>query len=321
MSSSAASVDADDARTVVHAICGPTAAGKSAVAMRLALRHGLAIVAADSRQVYRGFDVGTAKPTTEERAAVPHLGVDVADATERYSAARWAESFDGWVERAHAAGRAPLVVGGTGLYLRALAEPLFAEPPLDPHRRAALGDALAALDTPSLRRWAEALDPARAHLGRTQLLRTIEVAVLTGTRVSTLHAIAARTVRHRVRYLVVDPGRDLLRERIARRTDAMLDAGWVGEVKALVERVPADAPAWNSTGYDVLRRHVLGELSLAAARERIVVDTRQYAKRQRTWFRHQLAGAEVVRLDPDVPNADAIADAWWRGDLPRDTQP
>jgi tRNA dimethylallyltransferase len=319
MSSSAASADADDARTVVHAICGPTAAGKSSLAMRLAQRHGLAIVAADSRQVYRGFDIGTAKPTADEQRAVPHLGIDVADATERYSAARWAGSFDAWVERAHAAGRAPLVVGGTGLYLRALAEPLFEEPTLDAARRAALGEALAALDTPTLRRWTESLDPARAHLGRTQLLRAIEVAVLTGTRVSTLHATATRAVRHRVRYLVVDPGRDALRERIARRTDAMLAAGWIDEVRALVERVPSDAPAWNGTGYDVLRRHVLGELSLDAARERIVIDTRQYAKRQRTWFRHQLGGADVVRLDPDVPNADAIADAWWRGELSRET--
>jgi tRNA dimethylallyltransferase len=321
MRSSAASVAADDGRTVVRAICGPTAAGKSAIALRLAERFGLAIVAADSRQVYRDFDIGTAKPTASERRRVPHFGIDVAEPTERYSAARWADAFDAWAAQARAAGREPLVVGGTGLYLRALAEPLFAEPPLDASRRQALAAALDTMDTPTLRRWVAALDPERAHLGRTQLLRAIEVAVLTGTRVSALHAAAARDARFRVCHLVVDPGRDVLRARIAARTDAMLDAGWVDEVRALAGSIGADAPAWKSTGYDILRRHVLGELTLDEARERIVIDTRQYAKRQRTWFRHQLADADVVRVDPDAPNADAVATAWWLGDLRSETNP
>ena len=93
----------------------------------------------------------------------------------------------------------------------------------------------------------------------------------------------------------------------------MLAAGWVDEVRDLMGRVPEDAPAWNGTGYDTLRRHLRGETTLAEARERIVIDTRQYAKRQRTWFRHQLAAADVTRLDPDAPNADAVAAAWWLG--------
>jgi tRNA dimethylallyltransferase len=105
----------------------------------------------------------------------------------------------------------------------------------------------------------------------------------------------------------------VLRERVTARTDAMLDAGWVDEVRALVRTVPADAAAWNSTGYEWLRRHVLGEISLADARARIVIETRQYAKRQRTWFRHQLRGADVVWLDPLTPDAEEQADAWWRG--------
>ena len=297
----------------VDVICGPTAAGKSAVAMCLAQRHPIAIVSADSRQVYRGFDVGTAKPTLDERARVPHFGVDVAEPVERYSAARWAASFDRWLEDARSLGRRALVVGGTGLYLRAIAAPLFEEPPLDPVARLALQAQLDSLSTDELRRWVGAIDPVRAHLGRTQMLRAVEVAVLTGRRVSELHAEAAPTPRHALRYLVVDPGREVLRARIAERTDAMLAVGWTDEVRGLVDVVPDDAPAWNGTGYETLRRHVRGEIPLDVARERIVVETRQYAKRQRTWFRHQLRGADVTWLDPLRPDASAIADAWLHG--------
>lgn len=295
----------------ISVICGPTGAGKSAIAMALAERFGLAIVSADSRQIYRGFDIGTAKPSPDEWARIPHFGVDVADPTERYSAARWADACAGWVDAARAAGCEPLIVGGTGLYLRALAEPLFVEPPLDPTRRAALADVLEGMSVEQLRRSVRALDPSRAHLGRTQLLRAVEVALLTGRRLSALHAERARPARFRLRYLVVDPGRDALREQIARRADAMLAVGWVDEVRTLTERIPTSAPAWQGTGYDVLRRHVLGELSLAAARERVVIATRQYAKRQRTWFRHQLPPEDATAVDPRAADADAAAAAWW----------
>lgn len=298
---------------VLRAICGPTAAGKSALALRLAERVGAAIVSADSRQLYRGFDVGTAKPTPEERARVPHFGVDVAQPTDRWSAARWADACDGWIAAAAARGRAPLLVGGTGFYLRALAEPLFEEPPIDASRREALAAWLEALPLPELRRWVTRVDPARAHLQRTQLLRAVEVALLTGRRLSDWHAQAARPARHALRYLVVDPG-PVLAERIAARTHAMVAAGWVEEVRALMARVPADAIAWKASGYDAVRRHVRGELTLAEARELVVIETRQYAKRQRTWFRHQLPPSAVVRVDPDDPEADAIAAAWWRGE-------
>jgi tRNA dimethylallyltransferase len=299
---------------VVPVVCGPTAAGKSALVMRLAESVPLAIVSADSRQIYRGFDLGTAKPTAEERARVPHFGVDVADPTERWSAPRWAEACEGWLGEARATGRAPVVVGGTGFYLRALAAPLFEEPPLDGRRRRALAAVLETLPGAELRRWVERLDPPRASLGRTQLLRALEVALLAGRRLSDLHAEGARPPRHRLRYLVVDPGRDALRAWIAARTDAMLAAGWLDEVRALAERVPDDAPAWQGSGYEALRRHVRGELTLDEARELVVIETRQYAKRQRTWFRHQLAGADVSWVDPRADGAAELAAAWWRGE-------
>lgn len=293
-------------------VCGPTAAGKSSLALTLAEGCGLGIVSADSRQVYRGFDIGTAKPSAEERARVPHAGIDVADPTDRYSAARWMDSFEGWREAIEGAGRRALVVGGTGLYLRTLTEPLFEEPPLDPEARAALDRELQSLTLDALRARCQALDPARAHLGRTQLLRAIEVATLTGHPISAWHRERAREARYEARYLLVDPGVPALHARIVQRVDAMLDAGWVEEVRALMRHVPTDAPAWNATGYDAIRQVVAGTLSLAGAREQVIIATRQYAKRQRTWFRHQLPASHVVLVDPTDPSAPQRALAWYQ---------
>jgi tRNA dimethylallyltransferase len=299
----------DGARDVLHVVCGPTAAGKSALAMRLAERHRLAIVSADSRQLYRGFDVGTAKPTAADRARVEHFGIDVAEPTERYSAARWAGSVGDWISEARRVASGALVVGGTGFYLRALAAPLFAEPELDAGRRAAIARVLAPLPLDELRRWAAALDPDRAALGRTQLLRAIEVALLTGERLSALQARHARAGAYTLRYLVADPG-PVLAQRIADRVGAMLAGGWVDEVRRLERHVAGDAPAWSASGYATMRRLAHGELSEREAVERVTIETRQYAKRQRTWFRHQLPEEHVTRVNPDDAQVDAIADAW-----------
>jgi len=290
-------------------ICGPTGAGKSAIALALARTARVTIISADSRQVYRGFDIGTAKPSEEEQRAVPHRGIDVAEPTERYSAARWAESARVWIEEALAAGRTPLVVGGAGLYLRALTDPLFDEPPLDPARRAALDALLSSYSLADLRRWCERLDPARAHLGRTQLNRAIIVALLSGRPISEWHARAPRAPGLAARYLVVDPGAELSAH-LDRRLTAMLDMGWEREVEVLAARVPAHAPAWNGTGYRWIRAAVLKECSRKDALAHVRVDTRQYAKRQRTWFRHQLPVASVTSIDPGAPDALERAMSW-----------
>lgn len=302
----------DSERPVIRVICGPTGAGKSALALRCASLADVTIVSADSRQLYTGFDVGTAKPSRAERAAVPHEGIDVLDPSVRASAAWWAGEADAWLERALREQRVPLVVGGTGLYLRALLGTLFEEIPMEASSRARLQEHFASTSVDELRRWVRVLDPARAALGRTQLLRALEVALLTGRRISALHAARARPSRWRARYLLVDPGPPL-REQIAGRTRAMFDAGWADEVRALMQTVAADAPAWNASGYRTVRAMVEGTLTLDEAVNDVVIETRQYAKRQRTWFRHQLTGAQVTTIDPTAPDANARLEAWWWG--------
>ena len=203
----------------LRVIVGPTAAGKSAVALRLAELHAVTIVSADSRQIYRGFDMGTAKPTDAERARVPHAGIDVADPEERYSAARWTEMAEAAMTRSERAGRVPLVVGGTGFYVRALVDPLAAAPVLDAARRAALEAITAHWSLDELRRWVRVLDPARADLGRAQLLRALETALLSGRRLSDAYAAQAPDPRP-ARYLLVDPG--------APRCSTVSNGGWTG---------------------------------------------------------------------------------------------
>ena len=294
-------------------IVGPTGAGKSALALALATRVGASIVSADSRQVYTGFDIGTAKPDASERARVPHHGIDVVPPERRYSAAQWASDAASWVAECRAAGRRTLIVGGTGFYLRALFEPLFEAPDLDPAARDGVDAVLSKLPISELRRWCTTLDPARAHLGRTQLLRAIETALLTGERLSDLHSQRTRTATTKPCYLVVDPG-PALATRLSQRIDAMLRAGWLDEVQRLAAVVPDDAPAWSATGYDALRDVIRGVRPLIEARAGIEIATRQYAKRQRTWWRHQLGDAPVTWLNPDDPDALERAFAWWKED-------
>jgi len=280
--------------------------------MALAQSRNVLIISADSRQIYRGFDVGTAKPSAADRLLVPHRGIDVAYPTERYSAARWAAHARSWIAEAVALGKSPLVVGGTGFYLRALAEPLFEAPPLDPKRREALERLFATTSTEDLRRWCTRLDPERAHLGRVQLARAVEIALLTGQRLSELHRTRAQAPTVRARYLVVDPGTPL-GARIEQRVDAMLASGWPEEVRELASALEDSAPAWKASGYRVVRDLVRGHVSAEAARERIVIETRQYAKRQRTWFRHQLPTESTTHVNPNDRDAKATLNAWWEG--------
>lgn len=295
----------------IRVICGPTAAGKSAIASGLALEYGATIISADSRQIYRRFDIGTAKPDWSERKAIAHVGVDVADPVERFSASRWAGMALHSIATIGAEGGDCVVVGGTGFYIRALFDPLFVAPEIGEDRRRMLEYFLNPLPLAELRRWCQALDPGRAHLGRYQLIRAIEIALLSGRRISELHALDTGASSLTPAYLLVDPGASL-QDRIACRVDAMIDMGWLDEVRLLDTQVAEDAPAWKASGYRMMRRVSRGEVDLSEARERIIIETRQYAKRQRTWFRHQLGDASVTRINPDKPDAQAAAQRWWK---------
>ena len=291
-------------------ITGPTGAGKSALVMALARRVPLGIVSADSRQVYRGFDIGTAKPSAADRACVPHAGLDIAEPDTRYSAAAWAADAVRWMDDVRRLGREPAIVGGTGFYIRALTAPLFVEPELDAQKRRDIAAHLRTLTLAQLQRWCRALDPERAGLGRAQLERAIEVVLLTGIPLSRWHRDAPGAEPRHARYLVVDPG-PALGQSLATRLDDMLDAGWIEEARALDARVPSTAPAWNATGYATVRSLARGEISRSEAREQILVATRQYAKRQRTWIRNQLPPADVTRIDPHEHDALDRALEWW----------
>ncbi len=300
----------------VRVICGPTAAGKSRIATRLAIEYGATIISADSQQIYRGFDIGTGKPGHAELTAVPHRGIDVAEPTERYSASRWATEANRWIADAEDERRSPLIVGGTGFYIHALFEPLFEAPQMDASRRASLGRWLDERALSDLRRWCGQIDPAKARLGRVQLARAIETALLSGRRLSDLQKESGLTRINEVpalqpHYLVVDPG-TRLSAHIERRVDSMLNAGWVEEVRSLMANVPPDAPAWKASGYRVVRALADGSIDLSSARARIIIETRQYAKRQRTWLRHQLGVGSVTRVDPDDPECAAVVERWWK---------
>lgn len=295
-------------------IAGPTGAGKSALALALAVRHGARIISADSRQIYRGFDIGTAKPSAAEQARAPHAGIDVADPLERWNAAKWADAAREWLAEDARVGRPSIIVGGTGLWLHALVKPLADEPPMDPDLRAEVQRELDALDPTALRALVQKLDPARAHLGRAQLLRAAEVARVTGERLSDWHGRGSTKPRLSARWLVVDPGPKLA-ARLEARRDHMLEAGWLTEVRELDAAVPHDAPAWNACGYREIRDVVRGTRRLEDAMQAVTISTRQYAKRQRTWFRNQLDNmGPVTRLDPQAADAASLAERWFSED-------
>jgi len=283
---------------LVPVIAGPTGVGKTALAAAVAGQAAVEIVSADSRQVYRGLEIGTAAPSRGERAGVSYHGVGFVDPRERYSAGRFAREAAGWIALVAERGATPLVVGGTGLYLRALFDGLFLEPDLDDARRRRLGAWLGGLPRGELARWAGRLDRAFRGGGAQRGQRAVEVALLTGRPISALQEERPPEPRGiRPWYAVLTLERGLLRERIAVRARAMLEAGWIEEVRsALAAGVPADAPGLSAVGYREIVAHIAGRIGAARLEEAIIAATRRYAKRQETWFRHQLRGP-VVRLD------------------------
>ena len=300
-----------DARVPV--IVGPTAVGKTAVALALAAHWPIEVISADSRQVYRRLDIGTAKPTRKERARVPHHGLDVVEPGTRYSAGRFARDAAAWIEGARNRSTLPIVVGGTGLYVRALAEGLFREPELDPGRRRSLDAFAARLEPLELLRWAGRLDPGFKGGGRQRAARAIEVALLTGYPITHWQEAARSGGAIRPWYVVLTAPRQVLHQRIARRAEEMVRRGLIEEVAAvLAEGHPPSAPGLDGIGIREAVEYLHGRRERDTVAQAIGASTRQYAKRQETWFRHQLAG-DVVTLDATRPPeklAAEIARLW-----------
>ncbi|HXM38535.1 MAG TPA: tRNA (adenosine(37)-N6)-dimethylallyltransferase MiaA [Gemmatimonadales bacterium] len=289
---------APDARHLTPVVVGPTGVGKTAVAVALAAVAPVTVISADARQVYRGLDIGTAKPDRETLARVPHRGLDLIDPGERYSAGRFARDAAAWVAEARAARRQPIVVGGTGLYIRALVDGLFREPPFDPARREQLRDWTEALEGAELARWAGRLDARFPGGGRQRAARAVEVALLTGRALSWWQREARETGTLRPWYIHLTLPRDALQRRLAARVDRMLAAGFVDEVRrTLAAGAAPDAAGLDGVGYREVVAMLLGRLPEAALRDAILVATRRYAKRQETWFRNQLRDASVWTLD------------------------
>jgi len=287
-------------------IVGPTGVGKTAVASSLATLTPITVISADARPLYRGLDIGTAKPDGPTLQRVPHRGLDLIDPGERYSAGRFARDAAGWIADTRASGRQPIVVGGTGLYIRALAEGLFREPPFDPERRQQLRRWSESLAGGELARWAGRLDPRFPGGGRQRAARAVEVALLTGHALSWWQREARDRGTLHPWYIHLTVPREVLHRRLAARVDDMLRAGFVQEVqRVLASGIAPHAPGLDGVGYREVVAMLNGQISESALRDAILVSTRRYAKRQETWFRNQLRAPYAVRSTPEIWTLDA----------------
>jgi tRNA dimethylallyltransferase len=291
----------------IAVIAGPTASGKTALAVALARRLDGEIVNADSQQVYRGLDVGTAKPTAEERAAAPHHLVDVVEPGEGMDAARFAALADRAIADVASRGKVPVVAGGTGLYLRALLHGVVAAPGRDPALRAGLEEEAARLGRAALHARLAKVDPEAARRIRpndlVRIVRALEIAAA-GRRPSELHATHAfRPDRYDAVLLALDPPRAELHARIDARVAEMFAGGLLDEARALAARFGEAVPPKLPIGYAEALACVRGALPLEEAIRRVQAAHRRYARRQIVWLRKE-RGVEWIRPPYDV---DALA--------------
>jgi len=295
-------------------LIGPTAVGKTELSFRLAEQFNCEIVSMDSMQVYRGMDIGTAKPSLEDRARIPHHLIDIAEPDEQYDAACFVRDALAATEAIAASGKTVLLTGGTGLYLKALLEGLFATLPASPEIRERLRQRLAAEGRAALHAELRRIDPAagaRIHPNDTQrLLRGLEIFQASGRRWTELieeqRRAGQRAVFSRVYLAGLRCAKDELHERIARRSREMIEQGLLAETERLLNAgFPADLPSMQAIGYRHASRLLSGEWTQAEMLEQLILDTRRYAKRQMTWFsankalrwfqrdEHELLAAEI----------------------------
>jgi tRNA dimethylallyltransferase len=274
------------------ALVGPTGSGKTALSLALAQHCGGEIVNCDSVALYRGFEIGTAKPSPEERARAPHHLLDVVDPAAVFTGGDYAQAARGVVAEIAARGRLPIVVGGTGLYLRALLEGLFAGPKRSEELRARLREIAGRKGSVHLQRILVRLDPAAAGKihphDAPKLIRALEVCLESRQKMTELWQRGREPLRgFRVRRIGLDPERSALYERLNRRARRMFDSGLVEETARLVERYGASAPLLQSLGYKQAVALLRGEVDRESAIRAAQQAHRNYAKRQMTWFRRE----------------------------------
>ncbi len=276
------------ARLIV--IGGPTGAGKSAAALKFATMYGGEIVGADSVQIYRGFDIGSAKPTPEEMALVPHHMIDVADPDEDFSAGRYQKEARAVIQDVEKRSARPVVAGGTGFYIKALLEGLFEGPAKNVEIRARL-QAMESEEPGVLHRYLTQVDPStaqRLHPNDTvRIVRALEVYEITGKSLSWWHERHSSKPWRPAIYIVVDPGEPELSRRLESRVEQMLRDGFVEEVEALLDKWPETCKPFSTVGYKQVVQYLKGGLSKKDLPEAILRAHRRYVKQQRTWFRRK----------------------------------
>lgn len=285
-------------------IAGPTASGKTALAIEVARKLGAEIVSADSQQVYRGFDIGTAKPSAEELAQVPHHLLSVAEPDETFSAARFQSLADAAIADITSRGKRVVVAGGTGLYLRILLHGVVPAPPAAPEIRARLEEEAQRLGREHLHQRLSAIDPETAARVKptdlVRIVRALEIHELTGTTASQFrneHRFAED--RYPFDLYVLDPPREELYRRIDQRAARMFREGLLDEVRDLVARGYRDATPMGSVGYVQALAQLEGRLTLEEAIAQTARESRRYAKRQLTWFRRE-PGARFIQPPYDL---------------------
>ena len=297
-------------KRIAYALLGPTASGKSALAVKLAEKLPVEIVSLDSALVYRGMDIGTAKPGAELRAQVPHHLIDIIDPDQSYSAGRWREDAIRTVTQIFERKKIPMLVGGTMLYYRALIAGLDSLPQADARVRAEIDTLAAERGWPAVHAELAKVDPAAAQRIKAndpqRIQRALEVWKLTGKPLSALQGVARPELPFEVKGVALLPERGLLHQRIERRFDGMLRLGLVDEVKRLRKKHRLDAamPSMRAVGYRQVWQFLEGEIDEAAMRTHTVTATRQLAKRQLTWLR---SFPDLVRLDPGGAQDAAVA--------------
>ncbi|MBI2083556.1 MAG: tRNA (adenosine(37)-N6)-dimethylallyltransferase MiaA [Deltaproteobacteria bacterium] len=281
---------------IVTIICGPTAVGKTAYAIDLALKENAEIISADSGQIYRGLDIGTAKPTDEERRGVPFHLIDILDPSERFSAADFRKQALQTITEIQQRGKKVFIVGGTGLYLKVLEEGIFEGPSADPEIRARLEGEIREQGIEHLYRRLQKIDPTAAKkmdgYNRQRIIRALEVYELTGRSISSFWKIPPSVPLFDkegeggdfVKLGLTLP-RDELNRRIETRIDEMIQKGWIEETEVLLKKWGAEAPGLKLIGYRELAIYLAGKTKRELAIELIKTATRHYAKRQLTWFK------------------------------------